>query len=303
MQARTGKSRCRRREGRVVTTTSRETRDTDPLQVRALTRGLCILSLFDVDHREWSIDEMAEQTGMVRMTVYRMVRTLESMAFLVRDPGTNRYRLGPATLAMSYVAQDHSSFIQAARPFLEDLLNRTGESVTLTIEVDGYPVCVDIINTTRPFRRMTAPGRILDELASVHGKIFAAFMPPEQREAILARPRRPRTPYTITEREAILEELEQVAREGVAYDREGTYLGICAVGAPVRDQFGKVAATISVVAPSGRFGPVECETYTQAVKEVAAAFSAYLGWTPRGAGQAARELSTSSKEAAGSDDG
>jgi len=38
---------------------------------------------------------MAEQTGLLRMTVYRMVRTLESLAFLVRDPVTNRYRLGP----------------------------------------------------------------------------------------------------------------------------------------------------------------------------------------------------------------
>ena len=282
-----------------MTVAARDMRDTDPLQVRALTRGLCILGLFDVDHREWSIDEMAEQTGMVRMTVYRMVRTLESMAFLVRDPSTNRYRLGPATLAMSYVAQDHSGFIQAARPFLEELLNRTGESVTLAIEVDGYPVCVDIINTTRPFRRMTAPGRILDDLASVHGKIFAAYKPPEQREAILARPRRPRTPYTPTDHAAILKELEQVAREGVAYDREGAYLGICAVGAPVYDQFGKVTATISVVVPTGRFGPVECENCTRAVKEVAAAFSAYLGWTPRQAVQAARESSTSNNEVAG----
>lgn len=281
-----------------MTTTVRETRGIDPLQVRALTRGLCILSLFDVDHREWSIDEMAEQTGLVRMTVYRMVRTLESMAFLVRDPSTNRYRLGPAALAMSYVAQDHSTFVQAARPFLEDLLNRTGESVTLTIEVDGYPVCVDIINTARPFQRMTAPGRILDDLSSVHGKIFAAFKPPEQREAILARPRIPRTPHTQTDRETILKELEEVAREGVAYDREGTYLGICAVGAPVHDQFGKVIATISVVAPTGRFGPAECETYAQAVKEVAATFSAYLGWTPRETGQAIYEVPSSNKEVA-----
>jgi len=146
-------------------------RDTDPFVVRALTRGLSILNLFDVDHREWSIDEMAEHTGLVRMTAYRMVRTLESTAFLVRDPATNRYRLGPATIAMSYVAGDHSSIVEAARPFLEALVAETGESVTLAVEVDGFPVCVDIINTTRPFKRMTAPGRILGDIATVHGKI------------------------------------------------------------------------------------------------------------------------------------
>jgi DNA-binding IclR family transcriptional regulator len=257
-------------------------RDTDPLQVRALTRGLTILCLFDVDHREWTIDEMAEQTGLVRMTAYRMVRTLESMAFLVRDPTTNRYRLGPATLAMRYVSDDHSGFVESARPFLEALVQETGESVTLAVEVDGFPVCVDIINTTRPFKRQTAPGRILGDIATVHGKIFAAFKTPEERAAILAAPVPKRTLHTVTDPVALTAELDRVVKENVAYDIEGMYLGTCAVGAPVRDQLGAVTASISVVMPTGRFGPAENALCTKAVKATAASFSAYLGWTPRG---------------------
>jgi IclR family transcriptional regulator, KDG regulon repressor len=255
--------------------------DTDPLAVRALTRGLSILSLFDVDHREWTIDEMAEWTGLVRMTAYRMVRTLESMAFLVRDPTTNRYRLGPATIAMRYVSDDHSGIVKVARPFLESLVQETGESVTMAVEVDGYPVCVDIINTTRPFKRQTAPGRILGDIATVHGKLFAAFQPPEAREAILDRPVTKRTPHTVTDRDAIAAELEQIVQDNVGYDIEGFYLGTCAVGAPVRDQLGMVVATISVVMPTGRFRATEKALCTKAVKATAAAFSAYLGWHPR----------------------
>ena len=38
--------------------------DQDPLSVRALARGLSILSLFDIDHREWTIDEIADRTGL-----------------------------------------------------------------------------------------------------------------------------------------------------------------------------------------------------------------------------------------------
>lgn len=258
-------------------------RETDPLSVRALTRGLSILSLFDVDHREWTIDEMAEHTGLVRMTVYRMARTLESMAFLVRDPSTNRYRLGPAALAMCYVSDDHSGFIQAARPYLEGLVQETGESVTLAMEVDGFPVCVDIIDTTRPFKRLTARGRILGDVATVHGKIFTAFKPVAERAAMLAKPRTRTTPQTVTDKGQILAELEQIVAEDVAYDMEGSYVGLCAVGAPVRDQFGAVAATIAVVVPTGRFGPKEQTLCTAAVRAAARSFSAYLGWTPRAA--------------------
>lgn len=258
-------------------------RETDPLLVRALMRGLSILGLFDVDHREWTIDEMAEQTGLVRMTTYRMVRTLESMAFLVRDPATNRYRVGPAALALCYVADDNSKMVKAARPFLEALVQETGESVTLAVEVDGFPVCLDIINTTRPFKRETAPGRILGDISTVHGKIFTAFKSPEEQEAVLARAIPKLTPHTVTDRKALEAELDQVKKEGVAYDIEGRYLGLCAVGAPVRDQSGSVVATIAVVVPAGRFGPEERAHCTEAVKAAAASFSAYLGWMPRGA--------------------
>lgn len=256
-------------------------REPDPLSVRALTRGLSILGLFDVDNKEWTIDEMAAKTGLVRMTVYRMVRTLESMAFLVRNPSTNHYRLGPALLSLCYVADDQSAFVEAARPHLESLVKETGESVTLAVEVDGYPVCVSIINTTRPFKRQTAPGRILGDIGTVHGKIFAAFKSDAERQAILAKPRSYTTPYTVTDVDQIIAELDQIAKNDVAYDAEGSYVGLCSVGAPVRDQFGQVTATISIVVPAGRFGAAEEELCTTAVKKAAANLSAYLGWTPR----------------------
>ena len=257
--------------------------DPDPFLVRALSRGLAILCLFDVDHGQWTIDEMAKQTGLLRMTAYRMVRTLESMRFLVRDSATNRYHLGPATLAMTYVSDDYSELVGAARPFLESLAEETGESVTLAVEVDGVPVCADIVNAARPYKRRTAPGRIIGDIASVHGKLFAAFKPPEERERILAQPHPQLTPYTVTDPLAVAEELDEIVREHLAFDIEGLYVGICAVGAPVRNQAGAVAAAISVVMPAGRFGPSERLFCADAVKTAATSLSAYLGWNPRNA--------------------
>ncbi len=182
---------------------SQRTPEHDPLTVRALARGLSILSLFDAEHREWSIDDIAARTGLLRMTAYRMVRTLEGADFLVRDATTNTYHLGPAAIALSYVAEDNSDFVDLARPFLEELVETTGESVTLAIPVDGVPVCAGIIDSARPFQRQIAPGRIIGDLAAVHGKIFTAFAPPDRRAEILARPRRKHTPYTVTDPEAL----------------------------------------------------------------------------------------------------
>ncbi len=252
----------------------------DPLTVRALARGLSILSLYDVEHRERTIDEIAARTGLLRMTAYRMVRTLEAADFLVRDAVTNTYHLGPAAIAMSYVAEDNSDFVELARPFLEELVETTGESVTLAIPVDGVPVCAAIIDSERPFQREIAPGRIIGDLAAVHGKIFTAFAPPEQRAEVLARPRPKHTPYTVTDPEALAQELDAVVRDDTAFDVEGLFESVCAVGSPVRDQLGTIVAALSVAVPSGRFGPEERELCARAVRDTAAALSAYLGWNP-----------------------
>jgi DNA-binding IclR family transcriptional regulator len=261
---------------------TRSERGIDPnaLSVRALARGLSILSLFDVDHREWTIDEIAAKTGLLRMTAYRMVRTLEAAHYLVRDTATNHYHLGPATLAMTYMAEHHEDFVEQARPFLNDLLEATGESVTLAMRVDDTPVCVAIVNSTRPFQRQAAPGRIIGDMASVHSKIFAAFSTPAKRAEILAQERRQHTPHTVTDPQALTEELDRVAHDDIAFDDEGLYLGICSVGSPVRDQLGTVVAALSVVMPTGRFGPEERELCAREVKRVASSLSAYLGWNP-----------------------
>lgn len=255
-----------------------ERAESDPLTVRALARGLSILSLFDIDHREWTIDEIAAHTGLLRMTAYRMVRTLEGADFLVRDTTTNQYHLGPAAISMAYVAEDYSEFIEHARPYLEELVARTGESVTLAVPVDGVPVCVSILNSTRPFQRQAAPGRIIGDLAAVHTKIFTAFASPERRAAVLAQKRRRHTPRTVTDPEALARELDRVVEDDIAFDEEGLYPGICSVAAPVRDQLGHIVAALSVVMPAGRFGPAERDLCVRSVKETAASFSAYLGW-------------------------
>ena len=247
--------------------------------VRALAKGLSILSLFDAENREWALDEIAERAGLPRMTAYRMIRTMESEWFLVRDTVTNRYHLGPALLASTYLSEGYAELAAIVRPYLHELAEKTGEAATLSIEVDGVAVSVDMVDTPRPFRREVAVGRIIGDTANANGKVFAAFKSAAERQEILAQPRPQVTPNTITGPEALARELDAVAKDGVAFDLEERNLGTCAVAAPVRDQIGKVIAAISVVAPTGRFGPAEKKSHAEAVKASALALSAFLGYS------------------------
>ncbi len=249
--------------------------------VRALAKGLAVLGLFDAENREWTLDEIAEGTGLPRMTAYRMIRTMEQASYLVRDPVTSRYHLGPALLATTYISETYSELVAIARPYLRDLAAETGESATLAVEVDGVAVSVDTVDTTRPFRREVAQGRIIGDTANAHGKVFAAFKSEGEKAEILALPRAQTTPHTITDPATLAAELERVEREGIAFDLEERNTGTCAVAAPVRDQLGKVIASISLIVPTGRFGDEERLRFVQATKAAATSLSAFLGYSNR----------------------
>jgi DNA-binding IclR family transcriptional regulator len=249
--------------------------------VRALSKGLSVLGLFDAENREWTLDEIADNAGLPRMTAYRMIRTMESARYLVRDSVTNRYHLGPALLAATYLSEGYADLVDIAKPYLRELVETTGESATLAVEVDGVAVSVDVVDTPRPFRREVAVGRIIGDTANANGKVFAAFKTGSEKVALLAQPRPKITPNTITDPGLLEAELDKVACDGVAFDIEERNVGTCAVAAPVRDQLGKVIAALSIVVPTGRFGVADRPRYAEAVKAAADSLSAFLGYSRR----------------------
>jgi DNA-binding IclR family transcriptional regulator len=248
---------------------------------QTLSKGLRVLSLFDERHREWTLDQIVEASGLPRATAHRMAQALEHARYLVVDRETKKYHLGPAMLIGMYLSAGFSDLVRVARPYLEALAEETQESVILAVDIDGVAVGVDRIDTSRPYTQPLALGTIIGDLANSSGKIFCAFKSPEERERILASPHPQLTKLTVTDSEKLRVELEQVRREGVAFDMEERFPGICGVSAGVRNQTGELVASISVVAPTGRFGPEEGTRYAEAVRTACASLSAFLGYSDR----------------------
>jgi DNA-binding IclR family transcriptional regulator len=216
--------------------------------------------------------------------VYRVVKTMESVGYLVEDRTTSHYHVGPATVALNFI--DHgwpSEIVAAACPYLEDLAAQTAETINLAVYVDGVAVEVHEISTSRPFRRKWAPGRIIG-YPSAHGKILAAFTTGSTQQTVLAPAYYRPTIDLEVPADPIIQELEQVRQDGFAFSMEERDIGTCAVAAPVRDQVGALVGSVAVLAPPGRFGERERQLHAQAVKTVAAAISTFLGYFPRAQG-------------------
>jgi DNA-binding IclR family transcriptional regulator len=122
--------------------------------------------------------------------------------------------------------------------------------------------------------------RIQVGLANSHAKILTAYKSREEQQTILARPVVQRTPHTVMDPQAIAAELAEVARTGVAFDCEEEVVGICGVGAPIRDRTGAVIASVAIVAPAKRFGLERRGALADLVRRGAAAMSSRLGYQP-----------------------
>jgi len=256
--------------------------------VRTLAVGMALLSLFDSEHRTWTLDDMSARLGVSRMTAYRMARTLQGSGHLVHDPSLGGYRLGPAMLAGIYLAEGFAQLVEVARPYLESLMRETGELAAIAVELDGVAVCADLVASARPFVPEIAVGRVIGDTANAHGKMFAALKPDGERARIVRRKHKQLTVNTLVDPDALAAEFDRIRDDDLAWDFEEHDMGTCAVVAPVRNQTGEVIATMGVVVPTGRFGPEARAACADAVRARSGALSEFYGYARPDAGLAAQ---------------
>lgn len=246
------------------------------LYVQALARGLTILTMFDVEHPEWSLGDISRYTDISKTTAYRMLRTLEWKGFVTFNRDTELYTIGPAAIPVAYLSLSYVGFARLTHPILEKLAAATGETVELAVEGKGGAVIVEHVVTSHPFKPNLPIGRVMRNLANSTMRVFAAYRPEEERERMLHVHHIALTAHTVTDPERLRAELHQVAQTGLSFDMEEQDLGVCAVSAPVFGSDGGVKAAVTIVAPAERFGPERMKRYADAVKATAAELSGCL---------------------------
>ena len=193
--------------------------------------------------------ELVERLGLSRPTVYRILRALMDEDF-VRQIALGRYAIGPAFLVIA--GSSYGGLRHDMRPFMKDLSNELGETIDLAVLDSGEALFVDQFVAVQGLRVVAHMGARLPLYCTASGKALLAELSPDEAERELPETLKAYTPNTGTDRAALLRELEEVRRTGVAYDHEEYVMGVCAVATPVRDAVGAVGA-LTVEVPAVRF--------------------------------------------------
>jgi len=221
---------------------------------QSLERGLAVLSAFRPDRPVVGISELSRELGLTRSTTHRYVATLASLRYLEQDDATRKYRLGPRVLDLGFSMLGSLELREIAGPHLRQLTDATGHTSNLAIRDDTDVILIDRVRG-RPGRYHHLEfslhvGSRLPSYCSATGKALLAFLPRPDLDRVLDHVDLvQRGPRTLTDKNSLLAELEQVRRTGLATNDEELESALRSIAAPIRSRSGQVVAAVNVAIP------------------------------------------------------
>lgn len=237
-----------------------------------LGKAMAILRAFGVDDRLLPLAELVRRTGLPKGSVHRICADLVHHRLLEKTE--HGYRLAGGLFELGMRAAVERTLLEVAMPFLQDLYERTHETVHLGVREGTEVVYVAKIGGHRQARSPSRTGGRMPMHCTAIGKVLLAHAEPDVRAAVLGAPLVRRTPHTVVAPGLLEQQLERTLETGIAYEREESTPGLLCVGTPVLDADGRTAlAAISVTGPAGRFRP---EAHETAIRAAATALASTL---------------------------
>jgi DNA-binding IclR family transcriptional regulator len=243
-------------------------------EIQSLARGLKILDILSQAQDGVSITELAERLGVDKGSASRLVATLAGYGYAEKDEQTRRYHLGSQVVTLSRSLLTRLPLREAAKPFLRELMERTGECAHLAVPAQGKVLYIDQVESPATLRVNAEVGTMNPLHCTALGKVLLAFGDleiPTDLEAF--------TQHTLIDSGRLRKNLEQIRRQGYALDDEEFDLGVRCIAVPLWNFRGKLVGSMGVSGPATRVTPERLPELTAIVLELGKSLSERLSFS------------------------
>jgi IclR family transcriptional regulator, KDG regulon repressor len=247
-------------------------------RIQSVDRALRLLEALRLTAQPLGLKELSALTGLNPATAHLLLRTMAAHHYVEQDPQSREYELGLAIVEAGQRAGRHRALTPLVWPHARLVHEKSRETVFVRVERDGQVYSLFEFEGTQPV--VARPGMVFrSELrrgyAFATGKVFLAGMPPSHlRELLGEPPYKAFTGKTMTNRDAVMRELELVRNRGYALDHEELIAGISCVAVPINGIDGHIAATMSTSVPTVTATEVRMQDLTLLLLDNAEAASA-----------------------------
>ncbi|MEV7982701.1 MULTISPECIES: IclR family transcriptional regulator [Streptomyces] len=242
--------------------------------IQTVERAALILGSFTVGKPHMSLNEITARLGASKATAHRYTKALRAANLLRYDERTSLYSLGPQVLTLAAAARAGLPIVAAAEPYMESLVRRIDETIVLSVwDGESATVVRSVDNTDHMVRISVRVGSRLNLTSSAQGRVFLAFLPPEQVPAL---------PRAVRRSAELNDELDAIRKHGLSVNSP-TVNGVRTIAAPIFDG-DKISGTLAIVGTTATVPDDVASPMAQALVETARALSQRLGNSEDGPG-------------------
>src|SRR6185369_4501006 len=200
--------------------------------VTAVERVLDILEAFQRSQKPLSLTDLAEIAGIPKSRCHAIVGTLTARGYLY---SLTRPRALYPTRRMYDIAREiheRDPFVERVMPLLERLRDASRETIILGKRQGDAVIYLQVVESALPIRYSAKPGEFKPLHSSAIGKaLMGSLKEPELRAALEGLELKPATPATLTDREALVEDILESRRRGYFLTRGENVPDVWAVSA------------------------------------------------------------------------
>ena len=221
--------------------------------VKSTSRALDILELLADSSQGLTLTELARQLELPKSTVHGLVHTLRQRGYISQNETHRTFHLGLRLWEIGRAFQLEQELVRQALPIMRRLVDNLDEIVQLAVRDGIYNVYLAKVDCQQPIRLISQVGVRLFCHATGLGKALLSTEPDAEIDRLYADITLPGfTDNTITDVEALKEELRRTRARGYAEDREEYVAGLRCVAVPVVSHTGRTLAAMSFSLPAQR---------------------------------------------------
>ncbi|MEO9826024.1 MAG: IclR family transcriptional regulator [Paracoccaceae bacterium] len=216
--------------------------------IQVIARAAAILRALKAEQSGMSLGQIAQNVGLPRSTVQRIVNALQTEHLVISEPGGRGLRLGPEVSALAEATR--YNVVETCRLLLMELTQATGETADLSVMRGAGMIFLDQVPGTHRLRTVSSVGEVFPLTTTANGKACLSMIEKEAAEKlILAEWDRRGIDGNLVR---FMAKLDLVRETSLAFDLDQHTPGISAIGFAFKDFTGDLHA-ISVPVPTTRF--------------------------------------------------
>ena len=223
----------------------------DNKRVNSIIRAVNILKVLSEGANQ--LTDVSGKLQLGKATVHRILATLEETGFVIQDPTSRRYFLGPLIISLSSKsATAHHFLLNCSHEELRRLSDLSHETVNIQVRVGFQRVCLEEVESQETIKYISGKGSLRPIHLGSAGKLLLSEMMDEELQSLLDHITfAPVCTNTITDKTAMLKEIKMIRKQGYAVSFSERIKGSASISVPIGNYPCPVA--LSVLGPESRF--------------------------------------------------